>query len=138
VPALLPVGKTERGFYATAAPESAELAHLTTANITFPIPTTAAVKPANAIYVNKEGKAFNAEGASAEGVCTGTVAAPTAPSGDLCIYAGVENLKLETYHGIENRLDSPGTQKQGALLAFEVTETGEASVKASGTWAVTG
>jgi hypothetical protein len=139
VPETLAVGKTEHGFYATAAAGEPELGFLTTAAISFPVPLAAVVSPEHAVYVTTKGEQLTAEGASVTGVCTGTVNAPTAPSGHLCVYAGVEALALESYHGIENRLASPGTQKVGALLAFEVTVVGTgAAIKVAGTWAVTG
>jgi hypothetical protein len=139
VPVSLEAGKTEYGFYVLSAAGEPELGSFTETAISFPIPLAELISPEDAIYVNLKGEQVTSEGVGVTGVCTGTVKKPTAPAEHLCIYSGDEKLNLEAFHGIENRQNSPGVQKQGALLAFEVTVVGTgASVYASGTWAVTG
>jgi hypothetical protein len=139
LPTVLGSGAVEQGVWVAASAEEPQLGnHLTTATITFPVPTASAITAEDAVYVTKAGEQIDAEGVAVSGVCKGSVAAPTAPAAHLCIYTGVESLTDVRYHGILNRLDTPGTQKQGAFLTFEVIEEGSPAIRAQGSWAVTG
>ncbi|MFZ1155228.1 MAG: hypothetical protein WAN93_10020 [Solirubrobacteraceae bacterium] len=82
--------------------------------------------------------------------CTGSAAAPTAPSGYLCVYNALEEEPFgkpgsATFVGTNNGEEfsfapGPAVGKEGALLNFETVHIGESTIPyaiAEGTWAVT-
>ncbi len=125
----LPSGKTETGTWAVslATPAAEQLA---IAPISFAIPAAA---PGEAVFLNETATASKA----GTGGCTGSVAAPTAPVGKLCIYTEAEELEKlagapkTVFNEEEKRFGRPGT-----LLLFLVEKAGTAL--AHGSWAVTG
>ena len=126
----LPKGKTEIGTWAAfgrAVPDSATVV----APISFPIPLAV---PGQAVYLNQE----ETENEVKTGVCTGTVAAPTAPVGTLCIYTASSIIEgffppEIRFNGLENEYEPSGT-----LLRFGRQETtGQVILAQSGSWAVT-
>ena len=93
------------------------------------MPLAAGISAANVIYV---------PASTTSTTCTGTVASPTAPAGDLCIYAGTEELVGAAFKNVTNETGAAGASKFGAAIAFEGTATGEGNkVFALGVWAVT-
>jgi hypothetical protein len=71
--------------------------------------------------------------------CPGTVAAPAAESGHLCIYSGKETGSTSTNAFITNGpadlVGATGASTTGAIIGFLISATG---ASAGGTWAVTG
>jgi Collagen triple helix repeat (20 copies) len=148
----LPSGSTETGAWAfTVAGITGE--HAIAAPISFPVPLADSL-PASAVhYMISPGKeiTFNQTEAEYEEVvpaspkCTGSVAAPTAEPGNLCVYeqSALNLEKSEVNHVLEALIDAPGfASKQdegagttGAILFFDGDET--ATAKAYGSWAVT-
>jgi hypothetical protein len=108
--------------------------HETSANISFPIWLGALLKENKVHYIKV--------GGTAPAGCTGgTVSNPTAESGNLCVYAGVEALtNAELFGtGIERATGENGADRTGAQVVFVVHEIEQPSfIKVQGTWAVTG
>ena len=137
--ATLASGEHERGVWIAADPEEPVLGHTTVASITFPVPLSGSIPPENAIYVTKKGEQIDSEGVEVVGKpCAGSAGAPTAPAEHICIYADVEKLVNASFHTIATHKNSPGGDRIGALLEFEVKNEGAAEVLAQGSWAVTG
>lgn len=117
----LPRGQTEKGAWGGAFPANSKAF----SPISFNIPLAAS--PVSTIIE---------AGGSSTPACPGTVANPSAASGNLCIYAAVEK-------HVEQLLQfNPGTPGESAGAdvfgtIVRMTSTGEAGA-AYGTWAVTG
>jgi hypothetical protein len=122
----LPSGKTETGGWALSP--SAE--GLAVAAISFNIPLNTELSPEHVFFVGGTGNGS---------ACLGTVEAPTATPGNLCVYHNsaqfVDLLKITFKEIISYTYKSGGASKVGAFLAFEA----EASAPrlGAGTWAVT-
>jgi Collagen triple helix repeat (20 copies) len=130
--ATLPPGETETGVWGVPndhpAPES-----LSFVQISFPIPLA---QEGEAILLNEletEGSATNADG------CTGTVKAPIAPPGKLCIYTQ-EEAHEGTFAG---EVRFAGTEEEfvrtGTQISFFSGAEGENPnvLRGNGSWAVT-
>jgi hypothetical protein len=133
IPSTLAKGTSEHGFWATSAGEKPEVfPHETSAEISFPI-WLAATLPSEDVHYIKVGE-------TAPAGCTGgTVAKPTAESGNLCVYAGLESNTNAKFDAIEKASGEEGVQRSGAEVIFEVEVVEiEAKIHDSGTWAVTG
>jgi hypothetical protein len=133
VPATLPVGQSEKGFWATSEGEKGGvLPGETSATISFPIWLAAAL-PAESVHYIKAGE-------TAPAGCTGgTAKAPKAESGNLCIYTGFEELETAKFLAVEKGSGEEGTQRSGAQVIFEVSAVEkENKIRVMGTWAVTG
>jgi hypothetical protein len=138
LPAALATGQSESGVWAAAASyEPTVVPRLTVAPISFPVPDSVKMNEEHVIFLTK------AETAIAPGTrvspCQGTLEAPTAPAGYLCVYTGVEELENAAFHGILKFSNSAGAEKAGALVSFErsIVE-GTSKIRAQGTWAVSG
>jgi hypothetical protein len=142
LPSVLAVGKSESGVWiASSSVEPALKPLITAAPISFPIPNHAKLNGEHAIFVNAAEtlKAAAERSAPASEKCQGTLEAPTAVSGYLCVYTGKETLENAAFFGILKFALSEGAEKSGALVAFErSTVEGTAKIEARGTWAVTG
>jgi hypothetical protein len=132
----LPTGKTETGAFGTAVflpqggLEEVEIP------ISFPIPLQAPSE--HAFFLNAEETA-NEEGTNG---CTGTVEAPTAPAGSLCIYTAQEESTVGTESTFPAEafptIAGNGYLPSGTVLRF--FSLGGEHAKAltvNGTWAVT-
>jgi hypothetical protein len=134
---ILPEGATETGVIAYPLPEE-EPTGIRLLPISFPIQLKADLPETNweLVKVNKEHVGFTTSGGTK---CAGTAAAPTAPSGFLCVYLAKEpaDVPAEGYGikdpGNENK---PGVSRAGAELG--VFLEGGAPASLDGTWAVTG
>jgi len=122
----LPPGKTEKGVWTADARMDQtfyELGYFF-APVSFGIPLAAPLAEAE---VHVEGEAGFGS------TCTGSVANPTAPSGELCVYTILEN---SVYVGPE------GLSTGGVILMFEISgekpTENKAPVVIFGSWAVTG
>jgi hypothetical protein len=98
-------------------------------NISFP--TALDVAPASVVYV---------EAGQTDTTCTGSVSAPTAPAGTLCVYEGNATNLLSTFgdrYYLYSALDttSAGSSRFGGALYGYVDSPGSAFY-AWGTWAV--
>jgi hypothetical protein len=134
---FLPSGSTETGTYNVRSTDKAT-GETRTVAISFPIP----------LEVAPESTQFSAVGETNEG-CTGTVEAPTAEAGHLCIYEGEAGFGVHQ-GGLNfvlplNPAGAAGPGTTGAELAFSTIEKGQPPVpitpgeeiSAEGTWAVT-
>jgi hypothetical protein len=131
----LPSGKTETGTWAVHLTE-VKGSNEAVDTISFPIPVNIAeAERGQGVFITE------AEAGSGREGCTGTVEAPTAPAGKLCVYTQSEKFKGLT--GIPDghiTFDEEfGFGRPGAYLKFSVAERegilGEAV--AEGSWAVT-
>lgn len=162
---------TETGKWSTTSVLGPELEpNLTTATITFSVPLAHALPESGVVYVREA----EAQKPGTQRILPireacgerGTVQAPTAEPGHLCVYAGVEDLRDRDpsggvpthdvngaqvpfvdaeYLAILNRNTTPGANRTGANVAFGVplvrTPAEEAAhayahIVASGSWAV--
>ncbi len=162
---------SETGTWSTVSVLGPELEPtLTTAKITFPVALAHVIPEGRVIFINeaetiKPGRQRSLPIREACGE-SGTLDAPTAQPGHLCVYAGVEDLRdrnaaggvpTHEVHGtqtpfidaefiaIENRNLSPGTDRTGASVAFGVPAARNSEeeadhayphIIANGTWAV--
>jgi hypothetical protein len=104
----------------------------TTAQISFPISLSGKLQAEAVHYV--------AVGEPAPPGCAGgTVSAPKAARGNLCVYAGLESFVNAEFDAIEQANGEQGAQRTGATVAFlpKGIEINPA-IRAQGTWAVTG
>jgi hypothetical protein len=134
----LPVGATETGAFAATANASNSI--LTQA--AFAIPLEAQLDGAHVHAVNPAGEELTGSGFAPAVHCLGSVTAPTAPSGELCIYVGYAESMFEIAGTAINvpEIHKPdntgnGASSAGAMLKFTGASPG---AKASGTFAVTG
>ena len=143
----LPSGKTETGTWAvgevTAGAKPLASAPLRVP-ISFAIPLATGLTSNEVHFINKANKEVISPGneATSHPLCPGTVAAPAAAPGNLCVYTGFNFFEaVESRNGAIVRPDSVGTgppdggtSVAGAVLQLTILEE-EAAV--SGTWAVT-
>jgi hypothetical protein len=115
--------------------------------VNFPIPLTSELPASSVHLILKNGEEFNSafeEVPPAE--CLGTVAAPSAEPGNLCIYAGTELFAPSNLTGkvllspeggayIDPATGNPGVGVTGTILEIFARE--EDGAKAFGAWAVT-
>jgi hypothetical protein len=124
----LPPGKTETGTW--AAGEEPEGVIEQWISISFPIPLAEKLAEAKVHFVNR--------GATApDGCAGGTVEAPAAAPGNLCVYlAGINPIGgfAELRNPEINGVDDGGAGKSGATLIMPVDNAGEGF---RGDWAVT-
>jgi hypothetical protein len=129
----LPVGSTETGMFAgTGTTGATDNASLLLAPISFDIPLSAALDGAHAVFVPTGGP--NPDSTH----CGGSVDAPTAASGYLCVYEAVRNVGgagTLTPAGVLDSSLSPGAGTTGAVVAYTGFADGNF---VTGTWAVTG
>jgi hypothetical protein len=106
----------------------------TSATISYPIWLASTLKETKVHYIKKGGT-------DPAGCTGGSVTAPTAESGNLCIYAGFEELSNAELFGagIEKANGENGSDRAGAEVVFVVHEIEQpAAIRVQGTWAVTG
>jgi hypothetical protein len=131
----LPAGATETGGWAVGDGNAGTGVQVYTA-ISFSIPLAAPVAEAN-VQANVVGFPTGASTTEKEN-CPGTVTAPKAKTGFLCVYTGVYE-HASTFLGrpfvLKLSEAAPGTDTAGASVGI-VSEAANAT--ASGTWAVTG
>jgi hypothetical protein len=116
-PTILPSGRTEVGVYSTRIKSSAA-GETIAAAITFPIPLAAAPSPK----------------IDPDPSCTGTVSAPTAPRGVLCIYPG-QTVNASLFVTDDQGNVGSASPQGAAVQAF--ANAGSADTIAQGSWAVT-
>ena len=164
-------GSSETGAWATTSVLGPEIEpNVTAATITFAVPLARPIPEGRVVYVNeaeakKPGsqRALSIREACGEG---GTVQAPTAQPGHLCVYAGLEDLRDRDPSGgvpthavggaqvpfvdaeffaIMNRHRSEGADRTGATVAFGVPDLRSSAeeaadayphIIANGSWAV--
>jgi hypothetical protein len=157
----LPGGATETGLWSYG--EVPGGSPIQFASLLFTIPLPSALDLDHVHYINNAGKEVIFEVNEEEGkefvgfkelssaACHGSVEAPSADPGNLCVYAGrVSNSKIYTYFklvsegetfkvgsSIETALGGMGTSTVGAVLKAEKGE-GAGTTYGIGTWAVTG
>ncbi len=135
----LPSGKTETGAWSADglinSPEPGEVINSQTfAPIPFAIPLAAPLGEADVHYVNEAGL----EGGAPSTKCTGTAAAPTAASGNLCIYSATEanvTTSNEFIVKASSNVELGAATAGSALLVLATSSEFEGF--AYGTWAVT-
>jgi hypothetical protein len=128
-------GATETGSWVFTASEGDGAEAF--AALTFPIQLSG-VLGEDKVHWEGEANFEDFDGAGPETVgCSGSVAAPEAPSGNLCVF-GAGNVSNATFVRIERLGHNvlPGGNRAGALLNFEPGATGDAF--GSGSFAVTG
>lgn len=170
---VLASGQSETGIWSATSKLPTELEPtLTTATIVFPIPLPEVLYEGQAVYVNETEakKPGSSRSAAIKAACgeSGTVAAPTAKPGHLCVYSAQEDFTDRTpsggvpthnvhgaivpfkdgeYVAIINHRDTERVDRTGARVAFGVpdirTEEEERAnafphIAAHGSWAVTG
>jgi len=142
----LPKGSTETGSWSmgtvTKAPESFA-SEFVFAPVSFAIPLEASLDEPKVHYINPAGEEVIGLGTTQPpATCTGNSTHPTAPAGELCVYASLEQGASEFKMGVAGIAPigsadyaSAGASTTGALLKFAVLAEG---VFAFGTFAVTG
>jgi hypothetical protein len=139
----LPVGATETGAWSFGSINSTATSSspLWVPIASFTVQLASPLTKSQVHFINKENKEVVETEAGeleekASTACTGSAEAPTAESGNLCVYGGFEMETLTTSNEIKNpdHLGSPGAGKTGAVEAFLI----KANSFATGTWAVTG
>lgn len=131
-PGTLPSGQSETGTWVASDDAAPAEKGQTVGVISFPVPLSAVLGSTKVKY--------NTVAAKTSTGCTGTVESPTAAKGDLCVYAGLEELSPHTsFKGIQSTSGGAGSSLGGAFVVFEASENEPASnlVKVQGTWAVT-
>jgi hypothetical protein len=128
-PVTLGGGQTETGFWALTSGSTVTIGGETYGTISFPIRLPSA--PTHVEYVKKGKTGTN---------CTGSMPAPTAPAGFLCVYAGAEfnypPAEPATV-AIQNAAGTPSAASaSGARIVFKAIAE-EANDIDSGSWAVT-
>jgi hypothetical protein len=125
---VLPSGKTETGTWTAQAPEGPET--FVISPISFNIPLESSLDGTHVFFVEPENTTHEAE-------CPGSVEAPEAEPGDLCVYAKILGLLPTSgvIHNPNEKFSTSGAGSAGAFLTLvpENTEGGFAY----GTWAVT-
>jgi hypothetical protein len=142
----------ERGFWSASAGEPPEVPpHFTSGQISFPVPLVVPRGEANVHYINPTIRAELETNATktVPGCKTATTETihplikPVAEvSGNLCVYAGFEELANEHFVAIVNLENNPGASRTGAAVLYEYITAEfspeETRIHASGTWAVKG
>ena len=130
--AVLPAGETEKGTWSAETPEGSSQPGI--ASISFSIPLAAPLDSGHVFYVPPSGSVPE---------CPGSVAAPEAEEGDLCVYTTFNSLKPDeagVIHapqgGISETLGETGAGESGAVLLFQPEGTPAEGGFAIGTWAV--
>ena len=139
----LPSEKTETGAWAYSLTSSASLQLIP---ISFSIPLAKPLTEAQVHYIKVNGEEYVSKTEERKStVCLGSPAEPKATPGNLCVYAAklgkvFEVLQVSPPERIErpsfgepNNSESAGSDKSGAVMVFENTE----SKLGHGTWAVT-
>ncbi len=149
----LPAGETETGTWGMGTVSAAAIVPFNPVYvpISFSIPLAAPFDnagcaeadrdPCQAHYIRANGKEFDEflHELVTSSKCTGSVAAPSALPGNLCIYAGFEEKTDNVFNTqitvpSSELVSSAGAGKSGALLLVTPAEGGAHSL---GTWAVT-
>jgi collagen triple helix repeat protein len=138
---VLPAGETETGVWAFG--KSKVVGNVA---VSFPIPLAAALDNSQVHYLNKAGQEVHFDESEEDLMkeepstqCLGTVSAPSALPGNLCVYtASVSSAFMMSERIMDPALTSPGTVggtgTMGAWLFFQlIVPEGEGH----GTWAVT-
>jgi hypothetical protein len=128
----LPSGQSETGTWGVAF-NAAQQAGLDSISFTIPLKTA----PLQAVFVN--------EGAPRAGECEGTLAAPTAEPGYLCVYLGKPSMNaaeppepnVSGLAMLDSGTGTPGAGTTGAIAAFQGKGTSSELAFWTGTWAVT-
>jgi hypothetical protein len=123
---IAPSGLTQRGAFALVS--SLGPGSTVESSISFPFTLSAVPTVAEVVL-----------GATSDPHCTGTIAAPTAASGYLCLYIrqtfNAANASGQGPLAVEDPNLIDGAATYGATLSYSVTSTGESD--AIGAWAVT-
>jgi hypothetical protein len=138
LPGALASGQSESGVWAASSSSEPKVRpRLTIGAIAFTVPDSTKLTGEHTIFLDKAETALSPS--SRSGPCKGTLEAPSAPSGYLCVYTGVEELENATEHGILKLNETAGAEKDGALVTFErVLVEGTSKIRVQGTWALTG
>jgi hypothetical protein len=139
----LPSGATETGVWTlgtvSAGAKPAVESERLRVPIPFTIPLAGELNETHVHYINESGmEVTNLETEVTPTACLGTVAAPSAVAGNLCIYGARE--KFVATHSGFIRKPTEFTLEEGASIAGAVLELKVTQEKAFayGTWAVTG
>ncbi|HEX6665459.1 MAG TPA: hypothetical protein VF081_02560 [Solirubrobacterales bacterium] len=146
----LPPEETETGVWSLSASPSG-IPYQSLVSFSFPIPLAAKLPGGHLHFINPNGKEIVANPVTEveeeevdSTVCLGSVAAPSAPTGHLCVYTkGFSNVKSKQANFVNpetgGQNENVSSALTGALLAFDVVgeETETTIPRAFGTWAVT-
>ena len=130
----LPSGKTETGVWTLGPFEASATGAVIVAVASFPIPLSAPLTEGHAFYVTAE----EVTQATAPPQCPGSAEAPTATSGNLCVYEiELKNFATPSSESILNPIsgEAAATGTMGAIAQFGPTIGGRH--EGNGTWAVT-
>jgi hypothetical protein len=129
--ATLPAGETETGTWA-APSASTTLGILEWGSISFPIPLSAGLAPANVHYVTEAEQT-----GTPPSQCSGNAEEPEAAEGNLCVYEGPHSSPVGGAE--EAHLKKPGANAGGASVAGALVEIEQATAGDyfNGSWAVT-
>jgi hypothetical protein len=150
LPATLENNRAVAGAWIAASPQGALPPGYTLGPISFPTRLAGGLDEEHAVYLNKAqtAQAATERSLTIKEACGehGTLEAPEANAGFLCVYTGVEELQVASFHGITHPsaaatgTGEKGASTTGAAVAYEVKELplepGEPFVRAQGTWAV--
>lgn len=126
----LPEGATETGSWGTGFRSSPYSSF--TIPLSFPVKLGVPLDAGHVHYINPVGKELPGNVTPAN--CHGSAAAPSADTGNLCVYAShEEEIAARVIYAPLAASLSPGAATAGALLQLEIGEEGIAY----GTWAVT-
>jgi len=137
---ILPSEATETGVWIFAIQPGPTRAHV---GLSFPIQLGVPLGASEVHYINSDDEEIIVGGEGLEGVtstaCLGTVAAPTAEPGNLCVYTGTLSPGVTMYSGLIRDISSEGagTSVAGARLEFFLDPNATAELAGRGTWAVT-
>jgi hypothetical protein len=124
--ATLKSGATEKGIWADVATAGAS-GEVTVGTVFFPIP-----------LASNPTAHFIPSGTTPPSGCSGTLAAPAASPGNLCVFESFPSINLthlDFYNPETNSETATASGKTGALAVFTANAAGE--TQATGTWAVT-
>jgi hypothetical protein len=134
---MLPKGKTETGVW--------DLTHLEPASeVSFLVPISFSIplETGGKAYFIDQKESFEKKGeVVTESGCTGSAFDPTAPEGELCVYANLEVLSNVARGPVLESIEAAGSftehtfGKSGAFVEYEFAANGSAYL--SGGWAVT-
>ena len=133
---VLPSGTSETGTWSETIFGIPSTGKSVPVAISFPIELKEVSAEGHALHLNEA----ETDAQPKTGECKGSLAAPTAPPGTLCIYT----LEEELHGAHQSFIFAPVKEpeefgqygKTGAFMYYEASEAG-ASIKAQGTWAVT-
>jgi hypothetical protein len=135
----LPSKKTETGTYGFGPePEGTVFERVA---ISFAIPLAAPLSESHVHYINAKGQEvlgnfFSPSGEQTSTACLGSVSAPSAVPGNLCVYAGQEQETNESASGSISMASGGAEAGASTAGAVELFKTGRQAT-AQGTWAVT-